>query len=100
SGSVLSQVANWAAAARCGDLAATATEEPPQKPVWFSPAFHCGIGAMAHLPSALGALLSSVPGAQTADGQVSSLPSLRALFHSGVKYGVSSMTPSLTRPPQ
>ncbi len=98
--SVLSQVANWVAAALLGVLADTAVDEPPQKPLKLSPAFHCGSGATAHLPLPLGALLDSTPGAQTADGQVSSLPSLSALFHSGVKNGMSSMTPSFTRPPQ
>jgi hypothetical protein len=54
----------------------------------FSPAVHCGIGAIAHLPLVAGALPASTPGAQIALGQASSVPSLSALFHSGVYIGL------------
>src|SRR5215218_2197505 len=98
--SVLSQAVNSAAAFLCLEPAATAIDEPPQNPLNCSPALHCGSGAMAHLPLPLGALLDSTPGAQTADAQLSSLPSLSAAFHSGVHWACVSTTPSLARPPQ
>src|SRR3982750_680054 len=99
-GAVFIQVMNCAAAFLCLELAATAEDDPPQKPLKLSPAFHCGSGATAHLPLPLGALLDSTPGAHTADAHVSSLPLVRALFHSEVHWACVSTTPSLTRPPQ
>src|SRR5690348_11657558 len=99
-GSVLSQIANSVASLACLDLAATAVEEPPQLPVLCSPALHCGSSAMAHLPAVSGALPDSTPGPQTALGQAMRVPSLRALFHSGVYIGCLSMSPEATRPPQ
>src|SRR5689334_4094857 len=99
-GSVFSQVANCTAASMCLDLAAMAVDEPPQLPVLLSPAFHCGIGAIIHLPLVSAALPDSTPGPQTALGQASRVPSLSALFHSGVYIGCLSMTPVLTRLPQ
>src|SRR5512145_2031312 len=100
SGSVLSQTANLAAAARWADKAVTAVLEPPQLPVLFSLAVHCGMGAIIHLPCVAAALPESTPGAQIALGQAISVPSFRAAFHSGVYMGWSSTAPSATRPPQ
>ena len=68
-------------------------DEPPQLPVLCSPAVHCGSSAMAHLPLVSGALPASTPGAQIALGQASRVPSLSAVFHSGVYIGLLSMTP-------
>src|SRR3954451_1035264 len=90
SGSVLSQTANCAAAAACLEAAVTAVVEPPQLPVLFSPAVHCGSGAMAHLPLVSAALPASTPGPQIALGHARSVPSLSALFHSGVYIGLLS----------
>src|SRR5262245_64614331 len=95
SGSVLSQTANCAAASLCLDPFVTPVVEPPQLPVLFSPAFHCGSGAIAHLPLVLAALPVSTPGPQTALGQAMYVPSLSALFHSGVYIGLPATTPSL-----
>src|ERR1044071_3922200 len=100
SGSVLSQIANSAAASCFFDPAITAVVDPPQLPVRGDDAPHCGRGAMAHLPSVLCALPASTPGAQTALTQPICVPSLRALFHSGVYIGVLSTAPSATRPLQ
>jgi hypothetical protein len=47
----------------------------------------------------LGATPSSTPAPHTALGQVSRVPSLIALFHSGVYIGLPERVPSLTRPP-
>ena len=93
-------MANLAAAALFFDFSVTPVDEPPQLPVLFSPALHCGSGAIAHLPLVSGALPASTPGPQIALGQASSVPSLSALFHAGVYIGWSSMAPSLTRPSQ
>src|SRR5512139_2393642 len=100
SGLVLSQMANLAAASACFDPAVTAVDDPPQLPVFESPAVHWGSGATFHLPAVAGAFPESTPGAQTALGQVSSVPLLSWAFHSGVNMGLLSMAPSLTRPPQ
>ncbi|WTW24203.1 hypothetical protein OHU89_29250 [Streptomyces sp. NBC_00019] len=75
-------------------------EEPPQLPVTSSPVFHCGSGAMRHLPLVSGAEETSTPGAHTAETQPMWVPLLRALFQAGVYIGWLSMTPSWTRPPQ
>src|SRR3954451_4854991 len=99
-GSVLSQTANFVAGAMFLDFAATAVDEPPQLPVLCSPAFHCGISAIFHLPAVSGALPESTPGPQTALGQAIRVPSLSALFHSGVYIGLLSTAPEATRPPQ
>ena len=74
-------------------------EEPPHAPVDGSPS-HVGSGAISHLPAVLAALPASTPGAQTALTQPTSLPVLRAVFHSGVYIGLLLMTPSSTSPPQ
>src|SRR5919107_3196443 len=87
--SVFSQAANVAAASWCSESVATAVEEPPQLPVRFSPRFHWGSGAMAHLPSVSGAAVVSVPGAHTALTHAICLPVLRALFQAGVYIGWS-----------
>ncbi|CAM5290026.1 hypothetical protein SNARM312S_03942 [Streptomyces narbonensis] len=97
---MFSQVANSAAAALCFESVVTAVEEPPQLPVAFSPLFHCGRGAMAHLPLVSGAAVVRVPGAQTALTQASCSPVFRALFQAGVYIGWLSTAPSATRPPQ
>src|SRR5690242_2520235 len=99
-GSVFSQAANFAAAALCGESVVTAVEEPPQLPVTFSPADHCGSGAIAHLPLVCGAAVVRVPGAHTALTQAISLPVFSALFQAGWYIGWLSIAPSLTRPPQ
>src|SRR3954471_13912874 len=98
--SVLSQTAKSTASFWCLDLAATAVDEPPQLPVLCSPALHCGSSAMAHLPAVSGALPESTPGPQTALGQAIRVPSLRALFHSGVYIGCLSPSPAVTMAPQ
>src|ERR1043165_8757800 len=98
--SVLSHTANWVACAMCLLLAATAVDEPPQLPVLCSPAAHCGSSAMAHLPAVSGALPDRTPGPQTALGQAIRVPSLRALFHSGVYMGWLSTSPEATKPLQ
>src|SRR5689334_14547288 len=79
-GSVFSQTANFAAAFWCFDLAITAVDDPPHRPVFASPALHCGSGAIAHLPLVSGAMPASTAGPQTALGQASSVPSFIALF--------------------
>ncbi len=102
-GSVFSQVANWAAASAWPALAApvvTPVVEPPQLPVTDSPAFHCGRGAIAHLPLVSGAEPVKTPGAHTALTQAIWLPSFSALLQAGVYIGWLSIAPSLTRPPQ
>src|SRR4051795_5261638 len=76
----------------------TAVDEPPQKPVACSPAFHCGSGAIAHLPFVSGAMPSSTAGPQTAVGQATSVPSLSCLFHCGVYIGWSRIAFFATRP--
>src|SRR3954447_21890592 len=53
-----------------------------------------------HLPLVLGATPSSTPAPQTALGQASSVPSLIALFHSGVYIGLPDRMPWVTRSPQ
>src|SRR6188474_1099825 len=90
SGSVFSHTANCAAACLCLDPSVTPVVEPPQLPVLFSPAAHCGIAAISHLPLVLAAFPASTPGAQTALGQTRYVPSLSALFHSGVNIGLPS----------
>src|SRR5690349_14091917 len=99
-GSVLSQSANSVAAFCFFEPAVTAVVEPPQLPVRGSAASHCGIGAIAHLPWVLSALPLSTPGAHTALSQPTCVPSLSALFHSGVYIGDLSIAPSATRPCQ
>src|SRR3954465_6152853 len=99
-GSAFIQAANLTAAALFLLAAVTPVEEPPQLPVLFSPAAHCGIGAIAHLPLVAGALPCRTPGAQIALGQAISVPSLSALFQAGVYIGCLSIAPSPTRPPQ
>src|SRR4051812_40516127 len=99
-GSVLSQTANCVACDGCFDLAATAVDDPPQLPVLCSPAFHCGSSATDHLPAVSVALPASTPGAHTALGQAISVPSSRALFHSGVYIGWLSTSPEATSPLQ
>src|SRR5260221_12566710 len=90
--SVFSQMANFTAWALCLDLVETAVDEPPQLPVLLSPAVHCGSGAIAHLPLVSAALPASTPGAQIALGHAMRVPSLSALFHSGVYIGCLSTT--------
>src|SRR5687767_12161330 len=96
-GSVFIQTANFAASALCLELRVTPVDDPPQLPVLFSPADHCGSGAIVHSPLVPGALPVSTPGAQIALGQASRVPSLSALFHSGVYIGLLSTTPRATR---
>src|SRR5690348_8534095 len=95
--SVFIHTANFAAASLCLEFFVTPVDDPPQLPVRFSPADHCGSAAIDHLPLVSGALPVSVPGAHTALGHASSVPSLRALFQSGVYIGWSSTTPRVTR---
>src|ERR687889_675802 len=100
SGSVFSQVANFAAASAFLDWVVTAVEEPPQLPVDGLEASHCGMGATFHFPAVAPAFPERTPGPQAALSQPTCFPVLRAVFHSGVYIGLLSMVPSSTRPPQ
>src|SRR5471030_2152129 len=90
-GSVFSQTANFAASAACFESVVTAVVEPPQNPLTFAPAVHCGSGAIAHLPTVSGAELEIVPGAHAALIQLTSAPSSSALFQAGVQSGCGSI---------
>src|SRR5450432_218479 len=86
------------ACAWCFDLAITAVDEPPQNPVTFAPAVHCGMGATAQSPLVSGAAVVNTPGAQIALGHVRRAPLSRSLFHCGVNIGSPAIVPLLTRP--
>src|SRR6185312_4430614 len=87
SGSVLSQVANLAAASTFFDCVVTAVKEPPQLPVAGLAASHCGMAATFHWPAVDSALPERTPGPQAALSQPTCLPVFRPVFQAGVYMG-------------
>src|SRR5699024_4282231 len=92
--------ANRTASARWRLSTVTAVEEPPQLPVAFAPASHCGMVDIRQEPAVEPALPARTPGAQAAETQPTWVPLFSATFHSGVYMGSAPITPSSTSPPQ
>src|SRR6185437_15231421 len=99
-GSVFIQTTNCAAASLCLESVVTAIEEPPQVPVTFEDASHCGSGATPQSSLVSAATPSRVPGPQTPAVQDRIVPLSMALFQAGVQAFSGSICPALSRPSQ